>query len=175
MNSIGAVLSSQKNKLRISRMVLNDLHNNGYNTSNVDKLVDDAVRAYVRQNANQSPLAVVSRDFLEVIDYHNSKIFHNIVSQYSPLTDSITQIMGGIKPRDQFMPEDYRQLDVWQESPVFVNSNFKNNNRGLNNPHVIGAHKRHVERAGDGLYNLELVNESYGFDMKDAYNTSMYK
>lgn len=95
----------------------------------------------------------VAGNKLVTLSYYNKKF----VDTYHPITisdDNTTpdvnyfKIKPFNKPVSQWHVEDYRCADLWSDqAETYVDKSIKQRTRlrGLNNPHILGSHKRHYE------------------------------
>lgn len=81
------------------------------------------------------------------------------------------------KKIEHFQVEDYRNADVWEPNHVFQDSYATRQHSGMsgmNNPHIIGAHRRHYDRNNsEGLSIHEKGSDrTWGYDMVDLYDAT---
>lgn len=117
----------------------------------------------------------------ETLSYYNKhftkytvmpKIPYN-VPDHNPMIEKINGKLFA-----DFSPEDYGRLDVWQADPIYAdkyNTRKHRGNKGMNNPHIIGAHKRHYANTDDGLRDHEKgPSRTHGYNMSSIYSQSQY-
>lgn len=100
--------------------------------------------------------AAASDNPIETLDYYNKQFIrdmhplykHDPFNTHEPDVNVIRDPIYG-KKHDQLYTEDIRNLDVWDNNDIYVDDRSTRRtwgNKGLNNPHIIGAHRRHYER-----------------------------
>ncbi len=106
----------------------------------------------------------VRGDIYETVDFMNNE-FINFVVRHNKVTANPMRDKIYGKKMSEYMPEDYRNMDVWSSGQQFTNaSHQKTKMRGINNPHIIGAHRRHYDNTDEGIRHYEqqsLVPKRY--------------
>lgn len=75
-----------------------------------------------------------------------------ITTDFNPFRDRISG-----KKISHMSAEDMKNLDLWKEAPMFITpENQKINSvKGIHNPHIIGAHRRHYDMQEHNLVDAE--------------------
>lgn len=146
------------------------------------KLLTLEVEAQMREWVNLHRLAdsSVSGNQVETLDYYNKdfvKEMHPLYSVgYIPRTGDLTPDVNvmrlkqyGKREEDMYV-DDIRNLDVWTEDAVYLddyNTRKTWGNKGINQPHIVGVHKRTYDRVStDGL----STNGEKGPERNRGYN-----
>ena len=108
------------------------------------------------------------------LDYDEPKPLHNPFKE-PYVWPSDQEQMG-----EHMYMDEIRNLDLWVDNSTFADANstryFRGESRkGLNNPHIRGAHKRHYDRedANDTYFNDDYRNpRPSGYDNTELYATT---
>ncbi len=124
---------------------------------------------------------------METIDYYNKEFIKDVHPLYNkPYIHKIGDLTPDInvirakpfgKKISNMQAEDFKYADVWEEHPVYVddyNQRRTHGNKGINQPHIVGAHKRHYEM--DNSEGLSLhekgPDRTWGYNNKELYSTT---
>ncbi len=128
--------------------------------------------------------------YLDVDDYSEHGLTHNITdenneyfhqeedpnSQAEVLIEEIkTEAAESCPKRDYFDVEDYRNLESWNEDPVYVDNSMNRYNNRIPLDRK-GAQRRFYDRSNEGLRQTgDMVNDRFRkFDLKDIYENNSY-
>ncbi len=159
---------SERNTLIVYKKINTQLREYGR-----DKITIEDIKAQMENWALNYTDIAVSEDITETVDYMNDNFIKFVTEdleastnidevRFNPMRDNY---FG--KKNSDYMPEDYRNMDVWRDNSVFTDVRFQRPAvKGIMNPHVIGAHRRHYDSVDEGLRPHEKgLNRTYGYDM----------
>jgi hypothetical protein len=122
----------------------------------------------------------VSNNMIETLDYHNKqftkKYMLPLLVQYNFKSDNVFKIKPFGKYIKNYYVDDIRNIDAWEPHTTEQDNYHRRTNtskNGLNNPHIIGAHKRRYEQdISETLRTHEKgVSRISGYNMEDVYAT----
>ncbi len=92
------------------------------------------------------------------VDYMNKKFTQTLFDMDPTRID---------KNMSNYLADDMKNLDLWTENHTFTDATRqKTKLKGISNPHVVGAHRRHYSRDDGGLRSHEKgPTRTRGYDM----------
>lgn len=114
-----------------------------------------------------------SEDTTIILDYYNSEFVKLFMSLVDVPMSNPFRVEG--KELAQYDLYDYRSMDLQQQHPQF--SVERKTNKGIYQPHIIGAHRRAYDR--DNTEGLRMTNDkgperNWGYVNDRFYRTSVY-
>lgn len=144
--------------------------------------VRNKVRQFIKREFRDCSSSANQHETLSYYNYQFIKLYAENTKPYIHRVGDLVPDENPFKLKpygksiDRMNPIDYHVADVWQENPVFMdayNSRQFTGIKGMRNPHIIGAHKRHYYR--DNTEGLRLHEKGpertsgYGHHMQDIY------
>jgi hypothetical protein len=120
-------------------------------------------------------LEYYNRRFIRTYDPSRSDRTHEHILEGGdpqPDVDVMRRRRRGGMTDGELRPEDYGRLDLFNDKQIFASAHSQRRgrgNKGINNPHILGAQRRHYERdnaEGLRLYMDQEGHRPHGYDMR---------
>ena len=148
-----------------------------HHSADLANKIANKMRWYISSSNIESS---VSNNILETIDYHNKQFTKKYMLSLQVRNNFKSDNVFKIKPFGKYVKnyyaDDIRNVDVWEPHAI-MQDNYHirkgTGKKGLNNPHIIGAHKRRYEQdISEALRTHEKgISRISGYDMEDVYAT----
>ena len=172
---------SNQNLKDVAQQLRAKMNGTPYDVPSIVKIIKPDFKKHVKKFDDYSSAG----EYLETIEYINRSFINsynvsniNMFKETERTSDwnPFKEVRNGKLPRYETV-DDIRNIDAWSDNTLMIDGRMSRRGKGvkgLNNPHLVGAHKRHYERditneLGRSREIGPMVN--YGYNQKKIYDT----